>query len=166
MNFGSRHNAVSDFYVREVERVLENLNLVVYLLVVFRVVDARLDKIVEVNFSKGLGGFLLVYLCSRHQKENLRNSGGYFRNWVENYVAYESRNGKQRKHSVRVYLEQSLWQKFACKKDYNRRDNRLNHHKCSLVVVEPQIQIVSEKDCDDLRHQDTVDYERDVIAHE
>ena len=45
-DFGSRHHAVADFHIREVKRILENLDIRIYLFLFILLIDAALDEIV------------------------------------------------------------------------------------------------------------------------
>ena len=62
---GAMYHAVSYAKVREVKSILEDFYLGIYILCAIALLYARLDEVVEVHFSKSLGGVLLVELDSK-----------------------------------------------------------------------------------------------------
>ena len=75
-HFGTGNDAVADFYVREVEGVLEDFHFRVQLFFIFGIINAALYEIVQVDFSKSSVGRILINLHSKEAKENTRQAGG------------------------------------------------------------------------------------------
>ena len=66
LNLCTWNHAVAHFSVRKVESILENLHFLVDFFIIFRLVDALLNEVIEVH----LGEFLIVFLLFQVDTED------------------------------------------------------------------------------------------------
>ena len=98
----TRYHTVAHLGVRKVEGVMEYLHLVLNLVFVFGIVDARLHQIVEINLREFL---ILLFLGNPDAEQThhpTRELGGKPRDGIKHHIAYPCRYGKESQHCIGI----------------------------------------------------------------
>ena len=150
----------SYFRIREFQGVLEDLDFLTNLILIFRIVNTGLHQIIEVDLSKLLVIIVLRHLNAKETQDALGKQIGKARDGPQQDIADPRGNGEKGEHRVRIVLKEHLRQEFARKEHHHRRQKRIGSH--SHTVAE----IIEERLVEDLGKEDTIDHEGDVVAHE
>lgn len=116
IDFRTRYHTVADLCIGEVEGILKNLYLIVDVVVVLGVVDARLHEIVEVDLRKRSFLLLSRYLHAEEAEHASRQPCGYDADRPQQDIEDEGQWCKQRQQLVRIALEKCLGKELAVKR--------------------------------------------------
>ena len=114
----SRYHAVAHLGIGEVERVLENLDLIAHLITTWGTVDRRLQEIVEVHFSETLLRHFTVFPDAHQPQHDTREECGNLAYWPQDHIEQRRHRREERQQLVWATLKESLWQELSREKHY------------------------------------------------
>ena len=74
-HFRARNDTVTDFYIREIKRILKDFHFRVQFLFILSIVDATLYEVIQIDFSKSNVGRVLVHFHSEKTKKQTGYTG-------------------------------------------------------------------------------------------